>query len=158
MRPVAQGRPGTEVIPAGWSAAHQPVLDKTHGATVSLRRPGGTKGDFDRDTGKWEITPNAAYLEDQAARVQVMPTQDQETVTGGQSVTTLAYAVQLNADVAITEDNGVRLKDVLTVTAVDDNGDPELVGTEMVVASFESGSLHWERRIVCIRDLETQGT
>lgn len=151
MRPVAQGRPGTQVIPDGWSAAHRPVVNKTHGATVSLRRPGGTPGDFDPETGTKPVTPYDPYAADQAARIQVLPALEQERLAGEQEITTLAYSVELDAGLS-----GVQLGDLVAVTAMDDNGDADLVGRELTVRGFETGSLHWERRLICTLNLETQ--
>lgn len=145
------------VIPADWSAHHRQVLDTTRTATVTLRRPGGTAGTFDRDLGEWVGgSANAPYYGAGAtepnARIQVMPTvgSDQVRELVEQDVSTLAYSVLLDDAV-----DGVQLKDVLTVTGMDDNGDQALIGQDLVVASIESGSLHWERKLVCILDLET---
>lgn len=143
--------PNTRVIPEGWAAAHRPVVDATHGATISLRRPGGTPGTFDPETGTKPITPFDPYYTG-PARIQVLPALEQERVAGEQEITTLAYAVELTHDVT-----GMQLEDVLTVTAMDDNGDADLVARELTVRAFESGSLHWERRLICTLNLETQG-
>jgi Family of unknown function (DUF6093) len=144
---VGSGR--RDVIPADWSAHHRPVLSTTHTATVQLRRPGGVRGAFDDATGTWALTPFEPYFEG-AARVQVMPADEQQQTTGEQQVSTLGYAVMLDSDVT-----GMQLEDVCTVTAVDDNGDAWLVGRELLVKSIESGSLHWERRLLCSDNLET---
>jgi len=125
------------------------VLDGTRGATVTLRRPGGTNSVFDRETGKWTTTPNAAYFTG-PARVQVLSGAEQEAVAGEQEISTLAYAVMLDHAV-----DGMQLDDVATVTAVDDNADPWLVDRELTVTAIQSGSLHWERRLLCTDNLET---
>lgn len=143
------GRPGTPVIPAAWSAAHRIVVAATHTAAVSLRRPGGTQGTFDPVTGTYPTVPHSAYY-DGPARVQVLATADQEHMAGEQEISTLGYAVMLEHTVS-----GMQIEDLCAVTAVDDNGDQWLVGRELTVESIESGSLHWERRLICTDNLET---
>jgi hypothetical protein len=141
-----------QVIPEDWSAHHRGVVNGTHTATVTLRRPGSTGGTFDRNSGTYTgATPYAAYYTG-LARIQVMPTvgSDQVRAVAEQDVSTLAYTVLLNDAV-----DGVQLKDVITVADVDDNGDQDLIGAELIVSSIESGSLHWERKLVAILDLET---
>lgn len=139
-------------IPVDWSAHHRPVLAGTRTATVTLRRPGGTPGAFDPVTGSYPSTPFAAYLETEA-RIQVLPSNDQVRLAGEQEYSTLGYQVTLDH-----EATGVQLDDLVTVTAVDDNGDTDLVGRELTVESIERGSLHWERVLVCTDNLETQQT
>lgn len=144
---VGSGR--RTVIPADWSAHHRGLLAGTRTATVTLRRPGGTPGAFDPNTGTSTSTPFAAYYTG-PARIQVLPSNDQVRMAGEQESSTLGYQVTLDHEVI-----GVQLDDLLTVTAVDDNGDDELVDRELTVQSIERGSLHWERRLLCTDDLET---
>lgn len=139
-------------IPEDWSDHHRPVLAGTHTATVTLRRPGGTPGAFNPTTGTYPSTPFTAYYTG-AARVQILNPAEQERLAGEQEVSTLRYSVTLDHEVT-----GVQLDDLCRVTVVDDNGDTELVGRDLVVESIERGSLHWERRLVCTDNLETQGT
>lgn len=146
----AVGRPNTPVIPAGWSAHHRPAANSTHTATVQLRRPGGTTGAFDRETGTTPVTPHTPYYEG-PARIQILPSETQEVDAAEQEISLTRYAVMLDA--AVT---GFELEDLCQVTAVDANGDPWLVGRDLTVYAFESGSLHWERRLLCTDSLETQ--
>lgn len=139
-----------KVIPADWSAHHRGVLDTTRTAAVTLRHPGGVGGTFNRTTGKYaDQTPNPAYYTG-SARIQVTPANERDQLAAEQEVTTLPYAVMLDDAVV-----GIQLDDILEVTAMDNNGDQALVGAEMLVSSIQSGSLHWERRLVCTLDLET---
>lgn len=144
---VGSGR--RAVIPTDWSAHHRGVVAETHTATITLRHPGGTRGAFDDETGTWAITPFPTYY-DGPARVQVLAAGEQERVAGEQEISTLGYAVML--DHAVIE---MQLTDLCTVTTVDDNGDAWLVGRQLTVEAMESGSLHWERRLLCSDDLET---
>lgn len=143
------------VIPHDWSAHHRDLLAGTRGATITLRRPGAVKGPFNPATGKYPMTPNAPYYglgaTEPNARIQVLPGADQERVAGEQEITTLGYAVMLDHAVS-----GMQLGDVVTVTAMSDNGDPWMVARQLTVDSIESGSLHWERRLLCTDNLETQ--
>lgn len=138
-------------IPADWSAHHRLVLAGTRTATVALRRPGGTPGAFDPNTGTYPSTPFPAYYTG-AARVQVLPAAEQDQLAGEQQVSTLGYAVTLDHEVL-----GVQIDDLCTIADVDDNGDTELVGRGLTVEAVQRGSLHWERRLLCSDNLETQG-
>lgn len=139
------------VIPEDWSDHHRGVVAATHTATIALRRPGGTRGAFDDATGTWPITPFPSYYAG-PARVQVLDAGEQERTAGEQEISTLGYAVMLDHAV-----DGMQLEDLCTVTEVDDNGDPWLVGRALTVKAMETGSLHWERRLLCTDALETQG-
>lgn len=138
------------VIPRDWSEHHRPVLDTTRDATVTLARAGGTQGTFDPVSGTWGNTPATPYYTG-TARIQAFSGNEQIVLAGEQTVSTLGYAVSLDHAVG-----GVELGDVLTVTTIDDNGDAELVGRSLTVAAIVRGSLHWERRLLCTDDLETQ--
>lgn len=144
------GRPGTAVIPTSWAAGHRPTLAGTRDATVQLRRPGGTQGDFDPDTGTYPTVPHEPYYTG-AARIQVLANQAQQHLVAEQEISLLAYAVYLEHTVS-----GALRSDLCTVTAVSDNGDPELVGRTLIVEAIERGSLQWQRHLVCIDNLETQ--
>lgn len=137
------------VIPLDWSAHHRGILDDTRDATVTLRRPGGTGGTFNRTTGQYDgQTPNVAYYTG-LARIQVLPAIQQETQAAEQELSTLAYAVMLDDAIG-----SIQLDDLVKVTAMDDNGDAALVGAELQVSAVEGGSLHWERRLIAVLDLE----
>lgn len=142
------------VIPADWSAHHRPIVDSTHTATVELRRPGGTKGEFIESTGTYGTVPFPPYYGAGAtepnARIQVLPANAQEKQAADQEISTLGYAVML--DFAVV---GAQLDDLVKVVAVGDNGDAWLVGRELTVTSIEGGSLHWERRLLATDNLET---
>lgn len=142
MRPVAQGRPGTTVIPTGWSAAHRPVVDGTQTATCTIRKPGGTRGPFDQTTGEYQITPNPAHY-DGPCRLQMMPALEQNPVTGDEQVPTATYLVTIPWDASPE----LAVDDVVTFIDPGPEGDPTLAGVAMRVRSFSRGSLTWERDI-----------
>lgn len=140
--------PNHRVIPAGWSAHHRPVVNDTFGATIAVRRPGGTPGEFDPETGQTTTTPHDAHYTG-GARIQVLPALDQERVTGDQEVTTLGYRVAVAHDAAVEPADGTSVVGCLVlVTAVDANGDASLVGRTLTVESLERGSLAWERDLI----------
>lgn len=133
------GRPGTQVIPADWAASHRPVAEKTlRDATVELRHPGSTQEWSDAAQEMVEV-PNAAYWTG-SARIQVLATRDQVTVTAGDREVTLRYLVAVQADVAPDVD------DLVTVTVVDD---AHLQGRSLLVAQVTTGSLRFERDLFC---------
>lgn len=136
------------VIPADWSAHHRQVFDGTRDATVTLRRPGGTKGAFDPVTGTYPVTPHPAYYTG-GARIQILTGTSRDVLAAEQQVTTLRYSVLLDDTV-----DGAQVEDLCRVTAMTDNGDQTLIDRDLTVEAVVRGSLHWERRLVCTDDLE----
>jgi len=145
----AQGRPGTRVIPADWSATHRPVTAKTMTATCSIRHPGGTPGEFDPETGTTPVVPYPPHAPALSTRIQVLSLQDQEAIAGDEQVSTVAYLVTIDATAAAE----LALDDLVKVDTVDANGDPTLVGRELSVDSLTRGSLVWERDLICTDNL-----
>lgn len=153
MRPQqALGRPGTPVIPANWSDAPRNVMAGTRTGACELRHPGAATGPFDPDTGKYPGAPNDAYWTG-TCRIQAAPVfgGGQED-TAGEPVTTVAYLVAVDLEADDPSDQ-VRVGDLLTVTGLDDNGDPTLVGRDLPVQSIARGTLAWERDLVCVDHL-----
>jgi hypothetical protein len=147
---VGSGR--RRVIPLDWSDHHRGLLDSTRDATVTLRRPGGSNSTFDPGTGTWTTTASAVYYTG-PARIQLASDNDLIAAAGEQDITTVRYAVMLDDTVT-----SVQIEDICTVTAMDDNGDPSLVGRNLTVEVVARGSLHWERRLICTDNIEVQGT
>lgn len=144
-------RPGSHVIHLDWARHHRPVAAATHTATVAIRRPGGTPGVFDPDTGRTPVEPFTSHHSG-TARIQVLTAAEQETLVGGQEVTTLGYRVTVDHDAA-TGAVDFAVNDLVDVTAVDDNGDPTLVGRTLTVVAVARGSLAWERVLAATDDL-----
>jgi hypothetical protein len=130
------------VIPTKWSQAPRTVFAKTWSASITIRRPGGTKGPFNETTGTYPITPYAPHYTG-TARIQRLSTEAQEQLVAEQQITTAGY--QITTDLAA---DGCDVNDLVHVTAVDDNGDPDLPGTDLQVHSIGSGSLAWERVLI----------
>lgn len=140
--------PGTRVIHPRWAEHHRPVAEGGMTATVSLRLPGATAtGAFDDDTGNTPTAPHAPYHTG-PARIQAMSTRAQEALAAEQQVTTLAYLVSVEWDAA-TGEQDVAAKHLVHVDAVDANGDPTLVGRDLVVQEVVHGSLVFERDLIC---------
>lgn len=144
----AQGRPGTAVMPAVWSAGHRPVVEAAFTASCEMRRPGDASTILDPTTGKTTRVPRPVHYAGPCS-VEVLSAGEQEALTGDQQVTTVGYRVSIAYDVAPE----LRVDDLVKVTAVDDNGDPTLVGRVLKVLSFARGSVAWERDINCVDDL-----
>lgn len=136
------------VVGTGWSAHHRPVANATHTCTISMRRPGGTKGAFDPAPSTYPVTPSAPYYTGKA-RIQMVSDSDLKRLIAGQDIGTLAYRVSIDHNVG-----GIELEDLVTITAIDENGDASLVGRSLTVDTVTRSSLHWERVMVCIDDLE----
>lgn len=140
--------PGTVVIPSGWSAHHRPVATGGQTATCSLRRPGGTGKSFNSTTGTTTDTPHTAYVTGAKCRVAELTPTVAARLFGEQQVTTGTLFVTVDWTTAGAAT--VQIDDVLTVTAVDDNGDPSLVGRPLRVDGIGRGSLEWERVLAVV--------
>lgn len=140
--------PNTKVIPDGWSAHHRPIVAQTFGAAVSIRRPGGTAGDFNETTGVREYTlADPHYVG--GARIQVQPIMGGDLNAGEQRVTVVGYLVVVDRDTS----TDAQVDDVVLIDNVDDNGDPAMIGRELRVSGVAIGSLAWERDLTALDDL-----
>lgn len=137
--------PNTRVIPDGWAAHHRPTVDATHLSSCNVRHPGGTAGTFNPATGNDDGGSANSPHYTGPCRVEDLPADEQFRVVAGEEVPTVGYAVILAYDAA----SGVKVDDIVTITGVDDNGDPSLVGKSLVVDSIKRSSLAWERVLVC---------
>lgn len=140
--------PSTRVIHPEWAEHHRPVAEGGMTATCSLRLPGGTAtGDFDDEAGNTPAESNAPYHSG-PCRIQAMSTRAQEALAAEQEVTSLAYLVTVEWD-AGTPEQDIEAKHLVHIDSVDDNGDPTLVGKDLVVRSVVHGSLVFERDLIC---------
>lgn len=137
----AQGRPGTEVIPADWAATHQPPARKTMvGATATLRVP-GTVQDWSPALEQMVAVPKTPYAVDQPCRVQVLAQRANVDVTSAEdTVAVTRYLVVIPVEVETAE------KDLVTITCP---ADPKLNGRVLEVQQVVRGSLRWERDLFC---------
>jgi hypothetical protein len=140
MRPVGKGRPGTQVIPTGWEAAHTPAVEGTMTAHVALREPGGIQGPFDETTGTYPVVPHPPYAT-MPARIQAVHNMARRTNVADDVLTIAGYLVTIPA--ALT---GVRPGHL---AAVVDSGDPDLDGQVLHVDDVVYGSLRFERDLFC---------
>lgn len=138
----------TTVIPAGWSEHHRPVTEGAMGATIRLETPGNST--WDPITGATDGTPVVVWTG--PARVQQQATAPAARDAAGQLVIATTYLV------VIPQDAPTPAVDTTTVvvTAVDANGDPDVVGRRLIVRSVETGSLTWERDLTCEYDQTNQ--
>lgn len=142
----AVGRPGTPVIPGQWSQAPRTGFAKTRTARITIRRPGAVKGAFDDTTGTYPMVPPEPHFTG-TARIQARDAQPAELLVADQEVTTTGYLVAVPLDAT-----QVQVEDIVTVTDLDCNGDEVLVGHELIVRSVATGSLVWERDLICTDD------
>lgn len=139
--------PGSRVLHPRWAARSRPVAESLLEDWVEIRRPGGTPGAFDPNTGAQASTPTAAYHAGWGS-VQVLPGIDQVHDQAGQQVSTLGYRVSVEADAPEPA-----VGDIVRVVTPGPNSDALLAGREMTVRSAETGSAHWTRDLICVDDL-----
>lgn len=143
MRRHHNGSGRRPVIPADWAAHHRPVAEGTMTGTCEIRHPGGTTS-FDPATGTRDTVPHPPHHTG-PARLQARPAETSAGVAGEQQITTYEYLVVVDLDGSAD----TKVGDLVTVTAVDDNGDAALVGQMLTVTGVSSGSLAWERDLIC---------
>lgn len=137
--------PNPRVIPAGWSAHHQPVAVGTMTARCTIDRDGTGDPVWDEDTGTWTQPARVVLHTDVPCRIQQQK-QPQVADVGQQQVSTHDYLVPV--PITITD---VELGQQLLVTVNLD--DPSLVGRRLEITDVQRGSLAWERDLVCIDHL-----
>ena len=148
-RPLANGRPGTVVIPAGWAESLAPVVQATwmQNATVNLRKPGGTEAWSDDDD-RTVTVPFDPFLTGVPANIQALTETSVPPADAVEDqVRVLGYLVTLPLGTAPTDlDEGV-LVDIVT------SDDPMLDGQTMHVTDIVRGGRGFERALIC--DLNT---
>lgn len=136
-------RPGTRVIPTGWSKHHRPVAEATITAECTIRDPSQDVKVWNDDTGENTITPAAPYYTGRCRAQQQK--QPQVATTGGQRISNHDYLVAVPA--AVTT---VRVGHVVTITG---SVDESLVGRTLQVTDVQRGSEIWQRDLICIDHL-----
>lgn len=140
------GRPGTTVIPSGWSAHHRPVVEATLQSTCAIRHAGGTTAeDFDRENLVYPEEAAAAAHWTGACTVTDLTDAGGTTLAGDQVIPTATYLVEVAHDAA----SETAIDDVITITAAGPNADPTLAGVELVVESIGRASRAWTRAFFC---------
>ena len=106
-------------------------------------RRGEGAGEFDEVTGDY-TGPERALVGEADVRVQVLSAAE-NTVTAGEQVVTLQQ-YRVSATVGLT---GVHVDDRCTISAIGADDDPDLLGLVLRVRSVITGSLLWQRDLVC---------
>jgi hypothetical protein len=113
-------------------------------ADCSIRHPGGTRGAFDSTTGTYPTVPFDPYYVG-GCRIQVLSTEEQRELVAEEQITSVGYLIVVDLDESLES----RAGDLVTITAVDDNGDPQLIGQTVQVRSLARGAQPWERDLRC---------
>lgn len=140
----------THVIHPDWSGHHMPVTEGAMGATCTITTGGA--GGWDPDAGETDGTPTTHYTG--RCRVQAQANAAAERDAADQLVTVSTYLVALPASCpgVPVGDKGAKV----TITAMDANGDQELIGAVLTVQSNPTASLRWERDLTCTLDQTNQ--
>lgn len=134
-------RPGTQLIPPGWEAHHEPVAELQMTATCEVRRP-SSAATFNSTSHKSDY-PVPTVLLTSKCRIQRFPMRGgADQPIGGRSVTIQRYQVNLPRDVTPIP----RVNDQVVVT---DSTDPTFAGLVLRITEVRSGTLRWQRDLVC---------
>jgi hypothetical protein len=133
-------RPGTQVIPTGWSEHHRPTAESAMTDTVQLQRP-PSAGVFD-EIGGTSSYPAPTVLDVVPARIQRLPRRAGGDEVGDRPVEIQLYQVSLPVSSA-----EVRANDQILV--VDALSDPQLANVLLRVREVRLGSQLWERDLMC---------
>ncbi|MFC0623232.1 DUF6093 family protein [Kribbella deserti] len=142
-------RPGTPVIPVGWSQYHRPVAELSMTARCTIDADGTGEPVWNNDTGTWDAPARVVLHTGVPCRIQ-QQRQPQEANASGQSVTTHDYLVPVPAEIL-----NVEVGHELRIDSCPD--DPSLVGRRLVVTDVLRGSLAWERDLICVDRLPAAG-
>lgn len=128
----------TRVIPADWSAHHQPVAASGMNAEVTI---GNTQSAREHDAETDDTT--ATWSNDYTGPARVQPlNQPEQQDQAGQAVTGRTYLVQILADA-----DRILVGARAHVTAA--INDEHLVGEDLWVIDFQMGSERFTRDLVC---------
>lgn len=134
-----------QVIPTDWAEHHRPTATAALNATCSIRHTGGTQGTFNAGTGTYTGgSANAAHYTG-VCGVADLPAAERALVIASEEVPSVGYRLDLPIDAAPE----LRVDDIVTITSVDDNGDPSLVGKVLSVESIHRSSLAFNRAAFC---------
>ena len=136
------GRPGTQVIPKGWSADHAPVVAGSWNATCLISPPAGGTVAVAADLSV-TVTGAPVPVGPFGCRVQQLNSQEAVQVVADQKITGAPYLVVVDATTVVALNS--------TVT-IDNANDVDLVGRVMTVVKIGRGSELWERDLFCVED------
>lgn len=140
----SQGRPGTPVVPAGWSTSHGAVIARAlTAATVAIGPNGGTTA-WNEGTGQTETTAAAAVYEGAAS---VMAVSDTARILTAVADPTSTRVYDVTLPLAGTGVDNIRPDHVITVTACDD---AQLVGKTLSISGIERGSARFSRVLLAV--------
>lgn len=139
----AQGRPGTQVIPAGWGESHAGVIGRALTSTVTIGPAGGVRG-WNEGLGQSQTAPAAAAYEGVASVMAVSDSARILTVVEDPT-SSRVYDVTLPLDGAGADN--IETDHVVTVTSSDD---PDLTGKHLRVTAIERGSQRFSRVLLAL--------
>lgn len=142
----AQGRPGTQVIPAQWQESHGVVAAKTMTICVNLRHPGTTMA-YDNSVGHSVPTPETPYATNLPARVQAHreTAQNDEKTSAEESQRVTGYLVTLPLSADLT---GLAAGDLIDFPP--DCPDQALASHNLRIVEIVRGSLRFERDVFAV--------
>lgn len=139
-------RPGLAVIPPEWEQHHKLTVDGTRTATVEIWSgpADGQEWVYDPVT-KTSVRNHGTLLAGGTARIQRILTEDTQPA-GEQDLTTRRYLVTLDRNISgdLT---------ILSRVKVIASGDPLIDGRYLSVLDIQSGSLRFERDLICLDNL-----
>lgn len=140
--------PGGRLIHQRWAEHSRPTAASAMTATCTITRASTSAPTRDPNTGT--VTPAAAstVATGLPCRVQPITRLALTADVASQIVSLRGYYVGLPDDTP-----PVAINDVLTLTGVDGNGDPQLVGVRLRIKDVLYASLLWTRDVWCEDDL-----
>src|SRR5690349_14984606 len=127
------------VIPADWAAHHRPAVEDTLTATCAITHAAtsGTRGAFDKATGTYADDPSPADAHYTGpCSVVGLTHSPSEQIAADEDVAIVQYLVE----VAVATAPETRVGDTVAVSNAGPNGDPSLVGRDLVVQDFTRGT------------------
>lgn len=140
MRPVAQGRPGTKVIPATWAADHRPVVVGSWNGAVTITGPPPGTSSWNPTTEQNEADPGPTVYEG-PARVQALAGQGRTVVLADDSEVLVDYLVVVPHDVPTEAGD--------TVSVTDGHDDALLEAQSLRIRQVVMGTERFERDLFC---------
>jgi hypothetical protein len=139
-----RGRPGSAVIPDGWSAHHRPIPEGASTGRCRVVRTGGDST-YDRATNTATTATATVVYPLGACRIQRKITQSGERTTADALRAQTSYEVTLDHPAT-----GVQVGD--RVDSITAGEDPDLTGRTLTVREVTRGTLAWSRILTCTLD------
>jgi hypothetical protein len=141
MRPVGNGRPGTEVFPDDWQATHAAVVGTTFDSTIRIA-PAGTNPQWDEEAGGTRTTAGTPIYSG-GATITAISDSDRTVDVVEEQAALRRYEVKVEVDLADVDPD-------VHFVYVDACRDSDLAGKRLSIESVKRGDRRFSRVLYAV--------